>query len=74
MSGQATINIINDEEMNSQGNVNAPVAPPPVAMLQSPAAQVPAEMMKPPFGWNPGATQWSEIVGPSGTPSLTVPA
>ena len=42
MSAQATVNIVDDEEMSSQGSVNAPVAPPHAAMQQSLSAQAQA--------------------------------
>ena len=73
MSGQATINVVDDEEMSSQGSVNAPVAPPPAAMQQHPTTQVPAERMKPHFGFNPTMTQQSGVAGPSAKPATTVP-
>ena len=49
MSGQPTLNVVDDEEMSSQGSVNAPVAPP-----QSPTRkQIPAQTPVPPFGFTP---------------------
>ena len=66
MSGQATINVVDNEEMSSQGSVNAPVAPPPATMQQGPTAMAPTEVVSVPTGWNPGATQQSGIAGPSG--------
>ena len=73
MSGQATINVVDDEEMSSQGSVNAPVAPPPAAMQQHPTTQVPTERMKPQFGFHPTMTQQSGVAGPSAKPATTVP-
>ena len=42
MSAQATVNIVDDEEMSSQGSVNAPVALPHTVMQQSLSAQAQA--------------------------------
>ena len=40
MRGQATVNILDDKEMSSQGSVNAlVVAPSPDAQVQAPARQ-----------------------------------
>ena len=72
MSGQATINVIDDEEMSSQGSVNAPVAPPPATIQQGPTAMAPTEVDGVPAGWNPNATQQSGIAGPSGVLLRTV--
>ena len=69
MSGQATINVVNNEEMSSQGSVNALVAPPPAIMQQGPTAMAPTEVVGVPVGWNPSAMQQSGIAGPTGVPS-----
>ena len=42
MSGRPTVNIVDDEDMSSQGSVNAPVAPSQVATQQSLSAQAQA--------------------------------
>ena len=39
MSAQATLNLVDDEEMSLQGSVNAPVAPPLLPMVQGPTYQ-----------------------------------
>ena len=71
MSAQATINIVDNEEMSSQGSVNAPVSPPPATMQQSPSAMAPTEVVGTPVGWTPMMTQLSGVAGPSGTQSRT---
>ena len=71
MSGQATINVVDDEDMSSQGSINAPVVPPPATMQQGPTTMAVTEVVGVPAGWNPGATQQSGIARPSGVPSRT---
>ena len=40
MSGQPTVNIVDDDEMSSQGSVNAPMAAPgTAAQVQAPTRQ-----------------------------------
>ena len=75
MSAQATINIVDDEEMSSQGSVNAPVAPPPVATQQSLStqAQVPTAVVNVHSGVQPAAAQQSGVMGTSRVVSATVP-
>ena len=59
MSGQATMNVVDDEEMSSQGSVNAPVAPQPPVVQQGPMAMEPTEVVGTPVGWHPTMTQQS---------------
>ena len=42
MSRQATLNVVDDEEMSSQGSVNAPVARPSSPVVQGPTYQTPS--------------------------------
>ena len=42
MSVQGTINVVDDEEMSSQGSVNAPVARPSSPLVQGPTYQAPS--------------------------------
>ena len=67
MSGVPTVNVVDDEEMSSQGSVNAPVAPQPPSPQQARTVQVQT-------GWTPpgipsAATQQSAVA----SPSVTVP-
>ena len=75
MSAQATVNIVDDEEMSSQGSVNAPVAPPPVATQQSLStqAQAPTEVVNVHGDVQPVAAQQSGVVGTTRAVSATVP-
>ena len=73
MSGQATINVVDDEEMSSQGSVNAPVAPQPPVVQQGPTAMEPTEVVGTPVGWHPTMMQQSGVAGRSGSPAPTVP-
>ena len=66
MSARATVNLVDDEEMSSQGSVNAPVAPPAEMVTQGPTYQTPSGL--PPFpGAMPTMTRQSAIAGPSQT-------
>ena len=62
MSGIPTVNVVDDEEMSSQGSVNALVAPQPPSLQQ--ARTVPVQT-----GWTPpevisAATQQSAVASP----------
>ena len=50
MSGLPTINVVDDEQMSSEGSVNAPVAPPRSPSVHSTRAQSPVE----PVDWSAG--------------------
>ena len=63
MSGIPTINVVDDEEMSSQGSVNAPVAPLQPVGRQSPIPPVPQS----PVTMSSIPTQQSGVSGPSGT-------
>ena len=65
--------MVDDEEMSSQGSVNAPMAPPQVAVQHSPKVMAPTEVLGIPTGWNPVTTQQFGVAGPSVTPAQTVP-
>ena len=74
MSVQGTINVVDDEEMSSEGSVNTPVMP----QQQGAVAQVPTQQMRQRYQkWpNPTrttATQHSGVVGPSGSVAPTIP-
>ena len=73
MSGQATINVVDDEDMSSQGSVNAPVAPQQPSVQQGPAAMQLTEVVGTPVQWHPTMTQQSGVAGRSGSPAPTVP-
>ena len=73
MSGQATINVVDDEDMSSQGSVNAPVAPQQPSVQQGPTAMQPTEVVGTPVQWHPTMTQQSGVAGRSGSPAPTVP-
>ena len=75
MSAQATVNIVDDEEMSSQGSVNAPMAPLPMATQQSLStqAQAPIEVVNVHSGLQPAAAQQSGVAGTSRAVSATVP-
>ena len=65
MSGVPTVNVVDDEEMSSQGNINALVAPQPPSPQQ--ARTVPVQT-----GWTPpevfsATTQQSAVASPSTT-------
>ena len=66
MSPRATINLVDDEEMSSQGSVNAPIAPLVEIVIQGPTYQTPSGL--PPFlGAVPTITRQSVVEGPSPT-------
>ena len=77
MSDKATINLVDDEEMSSQGSVNAPVVPPSSPMVQGPTYQTPSGL--PPWPGLPKAPiqpaaapdQQSVVAGPSGGRAAT---
>ena len=80
MSGQPTVNIVDDDKMSSQGNVDAPVAVPKIEAQVQPAMQTQYVL---PSGlplWPQSlivqvapTTQSSVFVGPSGAaPTLPV--
>ena len=77
MSDKATINLVDDEEMSSQGSVNAPVARTASPVAQGPTYQTPAGL--PPWPGLPRAPvqsaaapdQQSVVAGPSGGRAAT---
>ena len=74
MSAQRTINVVDDEEMSSEGSVNTPVLPQwHAALAENPTQQIPSR----PLIWTSperdAATQQSGVVGPSGSAVPTVP-
>ena len=75
MSGRPTVNIVDNEEMSSQGSVNAPVAPAQVATQQSLSAQAqaPTEAVNVHQGVQPTVTRQSGVAGSSRAVSPTVP-
>ena len=73
MSGIPTVNVVEDEEMSSQGSVNAPVAPQRMATQEQVSAQRPTEPVGIPTPWKPVTTQLSGVAGPTRTHSQTVP-
>ena len=73
MSAQATINLVDDEEMSSQGSVNAPVAPQHGPIAQGPTHQTPLGLPAWPGTRGIAATQQSGVAGPSIVPSKTIP-
>ena len=65
MSNVPTVNVVDDEEMSSQGSVNAPVAPQPPSPQQARTAPVQTE-------WSPPSqpsivTRQSVVASPSAT-------
>ena len=72
MSQVPTVNVVDDEEMSSQGSVNAPVALPQSPIGQIPTSQVPTEEIRISPHWHPIATQQSRTVGSSRSVSPTV--
>ena len=72
MSHQATVNVVNDEEMSLQGSVNAPVAPQRSTTPDQIMAQAPTEIVGIPATLLVG-TQMSRMSGPSGVLEQTVP-
>ena len=75
MSAQATVNIVDDEEMSSQGSVNAPVAPPHTVMQQSLSAQAqaPTEAVNVYPGRQPETTRQASVTRTSHVASPTIP-
>ena len=74
MSAQGTINIIDDDEMSSEGSVNTPVLPQwQGAVAQAPTQQIPSRPLIWPSPKRDAATQQSGVVGPSGSVAPTVP-
>ena len=73
MSGQPTINVVDDEEMSSQGSVNAPVAHPSSPTQGQVTAQAPTApvFLSPSSGTL--ATQQSRVAGTSRVTQATVP-
>ena len=77
MSDKATINLVDDEEMSSQGSVNAPVARTASPVAQGPTYQTPSGL--PPWPGLPRAPvqpaaapdQQSVVAGPSGGRAAT---
>ena len=74
MSAQGTINVVDDEEMSSEGSVNTPVLPQWHATLaENPTQQIPSR----PLIWTSptrdAATQQSGVASPSGSAAPTVP-
>ena len=72
MSAQATVNVVDDEEMSSQGSVNAPVVPPTSLMREQVTAQAPMEQMafQSPLSFT--LTQWFDVAGTGGAPTKIV--
>ena len=75
MSAQATVNIVDDEEMSSQGSVNAPVAPQHTVMQQSllAQAQAPTEAVNFHPGQQPETTRQSSVTRTSRATTPTIP-
>ena len=73
MSTQATVNLVDDEEMSSQGSVNAPVSPPQSPTGQVPTHQVPTGLPPWPGMVQLAVTSQSGVAASHGVPSPTVP-
>ena len=73
MSTQATVNLVDDEEMSSQGSVNAPVPPPQSPTGQVPTYQVPTGLPPWPGMARPVRTSQSGVVASHSVPLPTVP-
>ena len=77
MSDKATINLVDDEEMSSQGSVNAPVARTASPVAQGPTYQTPSGLPSwprlPTVPVQPAAApdQQSVVAGPSGGRAAT---
>ena len=74
MSAQGTINVVDDEEMSSEGSVNTPVLPQwHAALAENPTQQIPSR----PLIWTSqerdAATQQSGVASPSGSAAPTIP-
>ena len=65
MSAQATMNIVDDEEMSLQGSVNALVAPQRSMTPEQMMAQAPTEIGGAPSAWTQAMTELLGVVGPS---------
>ena len=72
MSNVPTVNVVDDEEMSSQGSVNAPIAPSQVTNPQRLTPQSPTTQLGVSPGWTPIVTQQSGTSGLSRTVSPTV--
>ena len=74
MSAQGTINVVDDEEMSSEGSVNTPVLPQwQGAVAENPTQQIPLSPIPWPNPRRDAATQQSGIARPSGSVAPTVP-
>ena len=74
MSAQGAINIVDDDEMSSEGSVNTPVVPQHQgAVAQAPTQQIPSRLPQWPNPRRTAATQQSGVVGPSGSVAPTIP-
>ena len=73
MSTQATVNLVDNEEMSSQGSVNAPVPPSQSPTGQVPTYQVPTGLPPWPGMAQLAMTSQSGVVASHGVPSPTVP-
>ena len=74
MSRQPTVNVVNDEEMSSQGSVNAPVAPPHSPTHGQVTAQTPsAPISFPSLVLDSAPTQQSGVAGTSRALQTTIP-
>ena len=73
MSAQATVNVVDDEEMSSQGNVNAPVAPPHSPTREQVTAQEPTEHVSVLPQWLPVETMQQSVAGTRRAPMATMP-
>ena len=73
MSQQATVNVVDNEEMSSQGSVNAPVAPPRSPMQGRVTAQTPTAPISFPSVLDSVQTQQSGVAGTSRATAVTVP-
>ena len=78
MSGLPTINVVDDEQMSSEGSVNAPVAPPRSPSVHSARATSPIEPVDLPTGRVSPVAQLlqSDVTGRRGSSSVvgTVPS
>ena len=72
MSAQGAINVVDDEEMSSEGSVNTPVLPQwHPALAENPTQQVPLRPMEWPSPTRDAATQQSGVARPSGSVAPT---
>ena len=67
------MNLVDDEEMSSQGSVNAPVPPPESPTGQVPTYQVPTRLPPWPGMAQPVMTSQSGVAASHGVPLPTVP-